>query len=172
MSSTSGSRVGESDVDGGRQEGVSHYRAALCLVAAIALTHVALFLFALNFGGINSAAIEATIISLLVLLGLWGVSKVARYLGAAWFLFFAASLAWTVSNATWRSTAIVAWALVTSALNLATAWLLLLSKQFAREFAHQQQTQPSYKRMVRTVAVMAVVAAIVFQMYRVSPSLP
>jgi hypothetical protein len=92
----------------------------------------------------------------MVPIGLWLGSNLARYLGAALMVLWAGALLWPLF-----STSIVT---VTSkplltlfygfstALNLLTAKILLLSKKFATEFAHERDHQPKYKALARLLA--------------------
>jgi uncharacterized membrane protein YoaT (DUF817 family) len=75
------------------------------------------------------------LVPLAVLLGIWFRSNVARYLGAIWFLFTAGSVAWPlVSSGKVGSWRLAIWGLAVVALSLALTYILVFSKEFAKEF--------------------------------------
>ena len=55
---------------------------------------------------------------------------------------------------------VVIWGTGLGAMYLVVCWLLLVSKQFASEFAYLQETQPAYKRTLRRIALAVIVVAV------------
>src|SRR5258705_12937785 len=82
---------------------------------------------------------------MLVLVGLWLQSRIARYIGAV-FYFFSAGVA---AFALWGGTQVnvgVVWAATMAVLGLAGALILIFLKSFARGFAAVPEKQPPYKK--------------------------
>ncbi|MEP6836914.1 MAG: hypothetical protein ABJA75_02600 [Bradyrhizobium sp.] len=109
----------------------------------------------------DAAAIYA-VQSVLVLVGLWLQSRMARYVGAAYYLFVAGA---TVYGLTLLSKPIVNVGIVsivtTAVLGLVAASILVLSKPFAREFAAEREKRPAYKKILLNAytALIALAAA-------------
>lgn len=136
------------------------YWQALYLTSAISLIHAAFFAYLLVF---NVAAVERKMlfylaVALAVLFGIWIGSNLARYVGAIFFLIsFGGVILGLFLTDRFPSGPGLVWLIVMGALSLAAAWLLLLSRRFAQEFAEVRRTLPGYKRTLRGIAVAAVV---------------
>jgi hypothetical protein len=135
------------------------YRAALYLSALLAVVNWSVFIYVqwyLPRLGAGSAiyAVGAT----LVLVGLWLQSRMARYVGAA-FYFFSAGVA---AFALWGGTQVnagVVWAATMAVLSLAAASILIFSKPFAIEFAAEREKRPPYKKYLLHAFTFVVVLA-------------
>src|SRR6266704_3329207 len=110
------------------------YRAVLYLSALMAVVNWSVFTYTqwyvprLGYG----VAIYA-VGAVLVLVGLWLQSRIARYVGAAFYCFSAGVAAFAL----WGGKEVnvgVAWAVALAVLSLAAASILIFSKSFAREF--------------------------------------
>jgi len=114
---------------------VSHYRLALWLTLALTLTELALFLYVVSISFERAVHGVRVLVPLAVLVGIWFKSNIARYLGAIWFLFTAGSVAWSLfsggKTGSWR---LAIWGLAVIALSLALCYILVFSKEFAKEF--------------------------------------
>ena len=139
------------------------YRAALYLSALLAVVNWSVFIYVqwyLPRLGAGSAIYAVG--AILVLVGLWLQSRMARYVGAA-FYFFSAGVA---AFALWGGKQVnvgVVWAATMAVLSLPAASILIFSKSFAREFAAEREQRPSYKKYIlhayTFVIVLAVAAA-------------
>jgi hypothetical protein len=91
----------------------------------------------------NDIAIYA-VAAVVILIGLWLMSRIARYAGAA-FYFLSAGV---VAVALWdfAKPVHVVWAAIMAVLSLAAALILIFSKPFAREFAAEREKRPPYKK--------------------------
>jgi hypothetical protein len=156
---------------------IGHYWLAIYLTAAIALAEfMVLSLVSSNWADVRTFAYRG-VAALAIAFGLWVHSNAARYLGALWFLISAGMMTWALAS---RDTIVFSFALVCIlalvGLSIITACILLASRQFAQEFRGHRETEPRYKRSLRTAAHIAVVAlvvvATVIDIYRVPDSRP
>ncbi len=109
--------------------------------------------------GIEIYAVAAVVI----LIGLWLLSRIARYAGAAIYFLSAGVVAFTLWDFAKPVHVGVVWAVTMAVLSLAAALILVFSKPFAREFAAEREKRPPYKKYLlhafTFVIVLAVAAA-------------
>ena len=135
------------------------YRTALYLSAVLAVVNWSVFIYVqwyLPRLGHGSAVYAVG--AMLVLVGLWLQSRIARYVGAA-FYFFSAGVA---AFALWGGTQVnvgVVWAATMAVLSLGAASILIFSKSFAREFAAVREKRPPYKKHLRTAFTLLIALA-------------
>jgi len=146
---------------------LNYYRAALYLCAVIALMDAIWILFFVprlpkDAQGVFIWALAATVITAL---GLLIRSNFVRWLGGLFMILWAAALLWPlVSSGTAPFSRpdglpLVSYYAVRGALSLLTAAILLLSKQFAYEFAKLRENDPKYIVYARRLLMWAIVAA-------------
>ena len=156
-------RLSEGGTDDATPKSLSHYKATVYLIAAIALTKFIGFLYVLYLG---SDGEEWTIVAapIVILFGLWLASNIIRYAGAIWLLIVSGLMASTLFNpgkiVFWPAVASIAVLIV---LSVAACWQLVISKQFAAEFTYLRRTQPAYRTVLRK-AVWVMVAGVVVVM--------
>jgi hypothetical protein len=125
------------------------YRSALYLSALIALVHGAFFIYLLAYSSrlANGAAIYL-VAALVVFVGLWLLSKIARYAGAAFYILSAGAAAFplVISFKALVISAALLWSVSMGALSLAGALILIFSKSFSKEFAAACEKRPVYKK--------------------------
>src|SRR4030088_848203 len=78
-------RRGLDDRECAMLKALSGYRAALCLISAIALIEFTIFLYLASSGYDASTRIVRFVVPSALVFGIWVQSKIARYVGAAWF---------------------------------------------------------------------------------------
>ncbi|MDE5453332.1 hypothetical protein GWE18_10720 [Bradyrhizobium sp. CSA112] len=123
------------------------YRAALYLSALIVVLNCGFFLYSqwylphLSYGSAFQG-LEA----LIILIGLWLLSRIARYAGAALYIFFAGTVVFALWSFAKPMHVGVVWAITMAVLSLAAASILIFSKPFAREFAAEREKRPPYKK--------------------------
>src|SRR6266481_683822 len=78
---------------------LSGYRTALCLISAIALIEFSIFLYSTSSGYDASDRIIRFVVPSALVFGIWVQSKIARYVGAAWFAISAVFLFWNLITA-------------------------------------------------------------------------
>jgi hypothetical protein len=83
--------------------------------------------------------------AVLVLVGLWLQSRIARYVGAAFYFLLAGIVAFALWGGKQVNVGVV-WATTMAVLSLAAASILIFSKSFAREFAAEREKRPPYKK--------------------------
>jgi|RhiMetdeSRZDD1v2_1073273.scaffolds.fasta_scaffold706282_1 uncharacterized membrane protein len=114
---------------------VNYYHLALWMTLALTLTELALFLYVVSINPEKAVHGVRVLVPLAVLVGIWFRSNIARYLGAIWFLFTAGSTVWPLFSSgkvgSWR---LAIWGLAVVALSLALIYILVFSKEFAKEF--------------------------------------
>jgi hypothetical protein len=100
-------------------------------------------------------------------IGLWLLSNLVRYGGAAFMVFWAAALLWPMFSSLSQLAQIplVAFYIVSAALCLLTAAVLLLSKKFAIEFAEARAHRPKYKLFLWRGLLAAIIVAMVLATY-------
>jgi len=133
------------------------YRAALVLACALVVIECALFVY---FGGFSFGAALRLAAAILLALGLWLVSSIARYLAGAWSLATIASVGWAMFG----SGKVAAgpglyWMILLCALSFTLAYVLLVSRKFASEFAELRTSRPKYKIVLGRLLLIALVAA-------------
>ena len=136
------------------------YRAALSLSAVIAAVNCSAFLYAQWYMPrlAEDTAVHA-VAALVILLGLWLFSKIARYAGALFYFLSAAAAAfalWRFAGSTHVGTV---WAVAMAVLGLAGAVILIFSKPFAREFAAERERRPAYKKYLLHAFTLVIVIA-------------
>jgi hypothetical protein len=105
----------------------------------------------------------ATAVPLVFLLGLWIGNSFVRYLAVVWFLGTCGLVVWLVVSTTRIETEFWpngVWWIAVFVVGALACWLLLLSRRFASEFAHQRETLPPYKKVLRGVMVAAIVVTL------------
>jgi hypothetical protein len=140
------------------------YRTALYLSALIAAVNWSFWIYSRwylpHLGNDPLYAVAAVVI----LIGLWLLSRIARYAGAAFYFLVAGVVIFTLWGFAKPVNAGVVWAVTTAVLSLAAALILVFSKPFAREFAAAREKRPPYKKYLlhafTFVVVLAVAAAI------------
>jgi hypothetical protein len=123
------------------------YRAALYLSALIAAVNCSALLYSRWYLPhlADSSAIYA-VAALTILVGLWLFSKIARYGGAAFYTFSAATAVFALWGFVGPVQVGVIWAITTGVLSLAAALVLVFSRSFAREFVSGRKQRPPYKK--------------------------
>jgi hypothetical protein len=138
------------------------YREALYLSALIAAVNSGLFLYAQWYTphlGYDSAIYAVA--ALIVLLGLWLSSRIARYAGATFYIFWTVVVVFTL----WRLTKLVVNVVVVlfvamAVLSLAAALIQVFSTRFAREFAAERKKRPSYKKYLLHAFTFVIILAV------------
>jgi hypothetical protein len=123
------------------------YRTALYLSALIAAVNWGFLIYLrwyLPHIG-NDTAIYA-VAAVVILIGLWLLSRITRYAGAAFYLLSAGVVAFTLWGFAKPMHVGVVWAVTMAVLSLAAALILVFSKPFAREFAAEREKRPPYKK--------------------------
>jgi hypothetical protein len=158
------------------QETLSYYEAAVLLIAAIALTNFIGILYVIYR---RSETVEQlapfAMAPVVILFGLWIGSHFVRYVGAVWLLVVSGAMLGPLVEPLvsrrimfWPA---IAWLTVLVILSVAAFWLLVLSEQFAAEFAHLRRTQPAYKAILRWILIIGVgVAAAIAILNDIRPS--
>jgi hypothetical protein len=144
------------------------YRTALYLSALIAAVNWSFWIYSRWYlPHLGNDAIYAAA-AVVILIGLWLLSRIARYAGAAFYFLVAGVVAVTLWDFAKPVNVVVVWALTTAVLSLAAALILVFSKPFAREFAAEREKRPPYKKYLlhvfTFVVVLAVAAAILIDM--------
>ena len=151
----------------------NHYKAALYLCAATVLTEAVWILLFINPRTPQDTRLTVIILvaTFVILLGLLVQSNLIRYVGAVLMAAWGGGLLWGVLRGIaplFRSTPtyilvflllVLFYYLISSALNLLTAAVLLFSKQFAYEFAERRNSAPRYIAHLRLLLIGAIVAA-------------
>jgi hypothetical protein len=99
--------------------------------------------------------------ALIILLGLWLLSRIARYAGAAFYVLCVGSTVvalWGFAKPV--NVVVVVWAVAMAVLSFAAALIQVFSKRFAREFAAEREKQPSYKKCLLHAFTFMVVLAV------------
>src|SRR5215472_17352956 len=142
------------------------YRAALYLCAVIALTDaIWILLFVPRLPkDTHSVFIWALAAAVITPLGLLIRSNFIRWLGGVFMVFYAAALLWPLVDGTAQFSrpgdlALFSYYAVRSVLILLTAAVLLLSKQFAYEYAKLRENDSKYIVYLRRAVIWAFVAA-------------
>jgi uncharacterized membrane-anchored protein len=98
----------------------------------------------------------------LVLVDLWLQSRMARYVGAAYYLFVAGATVYGLASLSRLIVNVGIVSIVTAAvLGLVAASILVLSKSFAREFAAERENRPAYKKFLLHAYTALIVIAVV-----------
>ncbi|ANV99544.1 hypothetical protein [Bradyrhizobium icense] len=136
------------------------YRAALYLLALIATVNFSLFIYSQWYlPRLGDGLAIHTVAALVILLGLWLFSKIARYAGAVFYFLSAGSAAFAFWDFAGPVHAGVIWGATIGVLSLAAALILVFSKPFAREFAAEREKRPEYKKYLLHAFTFAVVVA-------------
>jgi hypothetical protein len=145
----------------------SHYTMALWIALLVTLTELVIFLYVafINFERALQASAIRVLIPLALLLGIWLQSNIARYLGAIWLLISAGFVIWPLFSSTAGDWRWVLWAFVLVALSLVLAYILVGSKKFAEEFASLREKQPQYKKALKRLLAIVLIAAAAFIIY-------
>jgi hypothetical protein len=137
------------------------YRTALYLSALIAAVNWSFLIYSrwyLPHLG-NDIAIYA-VAAVVILIGLWLLSCIARYAGAAFYFLSAGVVAFTLWDFAKPVNVGVVWAVIMAVLSLAAALILIFSKPFAREFAAEREKRPPYKKYLLHAFTFVVVLAV------------
>jgi hypothetical protein len=122
------------------------YRAALYLSALIAVVNWSFFTYVQWYlPRLGDGAAIYAVGAVLVLVGLWLQSKIARYVGAAFYFLLAGVVAFNISGLGKQVSVGLVWAVMAAVLSLAAGSILIFSKSFAREFAAEREKRPPYK---------------------------
>ncbi|WP_141686410.1 hypothetical protein [Bradyrhizobium sp. LMTR 3] len=141
--------------------------AALYLLALIAAVNCSLFIYSQWYvPRLSDGLAVHAVAALVILVGLWLFSKIARYAGAAFYFLGAGSTAFAFWGFAGRVHVGVIWGAIMGVLSLAAALILVFSKPFAREFAAERESRPAYKKYLLhaftlVIAVAAGAAALV-----------
>jgi hypothetical protein len=136
------------------------YRTALYLSALIAAVNWSFWIYSRWYlPHLGNDAIYA-VAAVVILIGLWLLSRIARYAGAAFYFFVAGVVAFTLWDFAKPLNVVVVWAITTAVLSLAAALILVFSKPFAREFAAEREKRPPYKKYLLHVFTFVVVLAV------------
>jgi hypothetical protein len=151
------------------------YRAALYLSALLAVLNWSVFIYVQWYlPRLDGSAIYA-VGAMLILVGLWLQSGMARYVGAAFYFFSAGVAAFALWGATQVNVGVV-WAATMAVLSLAAASILIFSRSFAREFAAEREKRPPYKKYLvhafTLLIVLAAAAAILIDIVSLTSSWP
>jgi hypothetical protein len=140
------------------------YRTALYLSALIAVVHGSFYGYALTYlPSLANRVLIYVVIALAVYAGLWLLSKIVRYVGAAFYLFsaVAAALPWLGFDRKMMMTVGAVWGVTMGVLSLVAALILVFSKSFGKEFAAELEKRPVYKKhLLSAFAVLIVLAAV------------
>lgn len=141
------------------------YRTALYLSALIAAVNWSFLIYLRWYLPHIGADITIYAVAAVVILtGLWLLSRITRYAGAAFYFLSAGVAAFTLRDFAKPVHAGVVWAVTMAVLSLAAALILVFSKPFAREFAAEREKRPPYKKYLlhafTFVIVLAAAAAI------------
>jgi hypothetical protein len=136
------------------------YRTALYLSALIAAVNWSFLIYLRWYlpGIGNDIAIYA-VAAVVVLIGLWLLSRIARYAGAAFYFFSAGVVAFTLWDFGKPVHVGVVWAVIMAVLSLAAALILIFSKPFAIEFAAEREKRPPYKKYLLHAFTLVIVLA-------------
>ena len=111
------------------------YRAALYLSGLIAALNLCFLLYVHRYLPSLGYDIAIYILAaLIILLGLWLLSRIARYAGAAFYMLCAGSIVVTLWGFAKPVSVALVWAVAMGMLSLAAALIQVFSKRFAREF--------------------------------------
>jgi hypothetical protein len=123
------------------------YRTALCLSALIAAVNCSAFLYSQWYlPRVSDGFAIHAVAALVILVGLWLFSRIARYAGAAFYLLSAGAAAFALWRFAGQVNVGALWGVAIAVLGLATAVILVFSKPFAREFAAARERRPAYKK--------------------------
>ena len=138
------------------------YRTALYLSALIAAVNWSFWIYSRWYLlHPRNDAIYA-VAAVVILIGLWLLSRIARYAGAAFYFLVAGVVAFTLWGFAKPVNVAVVWAVTTAVLSLAAALILIFSKPFAREFAAEREKRPPYKKYLLHAFTFVVVLATAF----------
>ncbi|MEH2537824.1 MULTISPECIES: hypothetical protein [unclassified Bradyrhizobium] len=136
------------------------YRAALYLLALIAAVNCSVFIYSQWYlPRFSSGLAVHAVAALVILVGLWLFSKIARYAGAAFYFLAAGSAAFAFWGFAGRVHVGVIWGATMGVLSLAAALILVFSKPFAKEFAAEREKRPAYKKYLLHAFTLAIVIA-------------
>jgi hypothetical protein len=112
--------------------------------------------------------------ALIILVGLWLLSRIARYVGAALYFLSGGAVAFALWGIAKPMHVSLVWAVTMAVLSLVAASILIFSKSFAREFAAEREKRPVYKKILlnafTVVIVFAVAAAALVDVVHFAPS--
>jgi hypothetical protein len=153
-------------------EKLGTYRAALWLAIAIALINVVGWsaIVVLHYSRSTEGFVALSAVYVAIPVGLWMASNLIRYLGAVCLIIFAGGLIWPLVssgavpfiNRPAQSILLFAFFIVSAALNVLMAGILLLSKKFAADFAYERKHQPQYKTYLKWTVVATAIAAMLW----------
>ncbi len=136
------------------------YKSVLYLSAVIAVVHCSFFMYLIAYSSsiANRVAIYV-VAALAILIGLWLLSKTARYVGALFYGLSAVAVAYPLLSSI--KTVVIGvgtvWSVTMGVLSLATAFILILSKSFAKEFQAEREKRPIYKKYLLTAFTILIV---------------
>ena len=148
----------------------NHYRAALYLCAAIAVTEaIWTLVFIIPRTPKDTRVIVIALAATFIIgLGLLVQSNLIRYVGAVLMAAWGGGLLWGVSRGiapllrpTPTYLLVFFYYLHLGVLHLLTAAILLFSKQFASEFAKRRASQPRYVRNLRRLLIGSIIVGAV-----------
>lgn len=139
------------------------YRAALYISGLIAALNLCGLLYVRWYMPHLGYDITIYILAaLIILLGLWLLSRIARYAGAAFYMLCVGSIVAALWGLAKPVNVVVVWAIAMGMLSLAAAFTQVFSKRFAREFAAEREKRPLYKKYLLhafTFVIISVAAA-------------
>jgi hypothetical protein len=152
---------------------LSPYKATLLLTSAIGLMEMFFvgFLYFRGYPADDLSLVRSTI-SVAIVVGLWLISNIARYLGAAWYAAIAVMVVYEAAiNEHIDNKFSTYWVFALGLMCIAAVCLLVVSKDFAAEFRALRETRPAWKatlgRLTTVVLVTWVVIATGIDIYRV-----
>jgi hypothetical protein len=160
-------------------EKVTHFRTAIHLSLVTAFVNlVGWSLISAQSSYLTTYIIKISAVPFVIFWGLWVQSVFISALGVVWMLFWSAALLWPLVSSGGGSIGLAAFGLaaffvISAALNLATAGILLTKKsrgEFAYERAHQSKYKTYFRRLVFGVVIAAMVVATVKDIVNIASS--
>lgn len=137
------------------------YRTALYLSALIAAVNWSFLIYLRWYlPHVGSDIAIYAVAAAVILIGLWLLSRIARYAGAASYFLSAGVVAFTLWGFAKPVHVGVVWAVTMAVPSLAAALILVFSKPFAREFAAEREKRPPYKEYLLHAFTFVIVVAV------------
>lgn len=152
------------------------YREALIYLVALAAIDGAFFLYAALYRPELAGFFAVrSLLVLVVVLGLWVTSNFVRYAGAILLLTIFAAVLWSFITAKTEAYGVIGtWVMTGQSMILFFSFSMLFSKTFSKEFYAERESQPGYKRALRTAIVatilLAITAATLYDVYNLIAS--
>lgn len=141
----------------------SGYGTALYLSALIAIVHCSFSIYALWYLPLVAYGVEVyAFAAVMVSVGLWLQSRIARYIGALFYLFSAGAAVSSFFSTTAVMSVGTVWVVTMAALSVVAALVLVFSRPFAEQFAAEREKRPAYKKyLLNTFTVVIVLTTVV-----------